>query len=67
MLLHTEVYLLNPPEKLLQLNRSFLCADKQQFPESPRPPPSKFTWGWGTSAHVCDRGQNKTASTTRED
>lgn len=47
----------------LQLNRSLLCTDKQQFPESPSPPLSEFTWGLGASAHAGDRGQSKCVST----
>lgn len=47
----------------LQLNRSLHCTDKQQFPESPSPPLSKFTWGLGASAHVSDRGQSESVFT----
>lgn len=61
LLPHRQVCEAGPTGEPLQFNLSFLCADKQEFPESHSPRLPKFTWRLGASAHASARGQIKCA------
>lgn len=52
----TDVSLLHRTHKRAITAALFLlCTDKQQFPESPSPPWSRFTWSLGALVHMSEK------------